>query len=303
MRDWLRLVRLPNLATAVADPLAGWLVCSQVREIGWLPVEAWCGLGAAVCLYAAGMVLNDVEDVALDRVERPERPLPRGAIDVAVARRVAHGLFGAGALATCGAAVASRSPWPALVGAVLTAAVWLYDTGARRTVAGPAVMGSCRGLSWLLGMTAAGGPHGLQDWAIPVGMAVYVGGITLFARDEAGRSRGATLAGGLGLMLAGLVVAAAAVWWPVVAGGPLARTGTNWLLLWSLLAASVTVRCAVALADPSPRNVRTAVGNAIMSIITLDAALVYAACGPAWAVVVLGLLPVFLLGKRLVPPT
>ena len=260
-------------------------------------------MAAAVCLYAAGMVLNDVEDVTVDREERPERPLPRGAIDVAVARRAAHGLFAAGALAACGAAVASGSPWPAFVGAALTAAVWLYDTAARRTAAGPAVMGSCRGLSWLLGMTAAGGPFGPQDWAIPLGMAVYVAGITLFARDEAGRSRGATLAGGLGLMLVGLVGAAAAVWWPLVVDGPSAGPVMNWLVLWSLLAASVVVRAAAALADPGPRNVRTAVGNAIMSIITFDAALVYAACGATWAIVLLALLPVFLLGKRLVPPT
>jgi hypothetical protein len=49
--------------------------------------------------------------------------------------------------------------------------------------------------------------------------------------------------------------------------------------------------------------VRAAVGNAIMSIITLDAVLVLAACGERWAVVVLALLGWFLLGRRLVPPT
>jgi len=40
-----------------------------------------------------------------------------------------------------------------------------------------------------------------------------------------------------------------------------------------------------------------------MSIITLDAILVLAACGEPWALVVLLLLGVFLAGRRIVPPT
>jgi hypothetical protein len=49
--------------------------------------------------------------------------------------------------------------------------------------------------------------------------------------------------------------------------------------------------------------VRQAVGNAIMSIITLDAVLVLAACGEPWAIVVLTLLGPFLFGRQLVSPT
>jgi hypothetical protein len=57
------------------------------------------------------------------------------------------------------------------------------------------------------------------------------------------------------------------------------------------------------LVDPTPSRVGLAVGNAIMSIITLDAVLVLARCGERWAVAVLCLLVWFLLWKRLVPPT
>jgi hypothetical protein len=45
------------------------------------------------------------------------------------------------------------------------------------------------------------------------------------------------------------------------------------------------------------------VGNAIMTIITLDAALVLAAAGEGWAIVGFLLLLPFLLGRRLIPPT
>jgi len=306
MIAWLRLVRLPNLATAAADALAGYLVCAGLRVVEWPPAACGWAVLASLGFYAAGMVLNDVYDVAIDRTERPERPLPKGAIGVAAAASVGHLLMAVGAAAACAAAFASGAPWPAFVGAALTVTVWLYDRHAKHTAAGPVVMGACRGLNWLLGMTAAGGPTHAHEWAIPAGMAAYVAGITLFARDEAGRSRVATLAAGTLGMALGLAIAAGHVWLPLATGvgpGPTRIPAPTWLLLWSVLAGSVLARAAVAIADPSAARVRAAVGNAIMSIITLDAVLVLASCGESWAVVVLALLGVFLAGRQLVPPT
>jgi 4-hydroxybenzoate polyprenyltransferase len=306
MLHWLRLVRLPNLATAAADSLAGYLVCAGPTAIGAPPPACWLAVLASLGFYAAGMVLNDVFDLALDGVERPERPLPSGAIAVGRAAAVGMLLLIAAAASACGAAVVAGTPWPAVVGASLTAAVWLYDRQAKRTVAGPAVMGACRGLNWLLGMTAAGGPADGYEWLIPVGMAIYVAGITCYARDEAGRSRQGTLATGTVLMITGLALAAGFVWPPLSEGIGLAGSRISagtWLALWGVLAASVVTRALVGIADPSPRRVRAAVGNAIMAIITFDAVLVLAARGESWAIVVLLLLAFFLLGRRLVSPT
>jgi 4-hydroxybenzoate polyprenyltransferase len=306
IRDWLRLLRLPNLATAAADVLAGFLVVARPQALELPPAACWWAVAAGLCLYAGGIVLNDVCDVELDRVERPERPLPAGAIAVRTAARVAAALLALGAAAACGAAVAGRTPWPAAVGAALTAAIWLYDRHAKATPLGPVVMGSCRGLAWLLGMTAAGGPSGPAEWAIPGGMAAYVAGITLFARDEAGRSPRPTLVAGWLLMLGGLAIAAAHVWLPMRTGHPVAGQplpAATWFLLWGLIAGSILLRGLPAIVDPAAHRVRAAVGNAIMSIITLDAILVLASCGDRWAVVVLALLVPFMLGRRLIPPT
>jgi 4-hydroxybenzoate polyprenyltransferase len=305
MLAWLRLVRLPNLATAAADSLAGFLVVSQLTELGWPPAVCWLAVLASLCFYAAGMVLNDVYDLAIDREERPERPLPSGAIPVRRAAVVGNLLMAAGAVAACGAAVVASSPWPALVGAALTAAIWLYDRHAKHTVAGPAVMGACRGLNWLLGMTAAGGPSAVPQWAIPLGMGVYVAGITLFARDEAGRPRLAALLTAMATMIAGLAVAAGFVWLPMLDGVTRVASlpSQTWLACWGLLAASILARAARAIATPLPSLLRAAVGNAIMAIITLDAVLVLAACGERWAIVVIMLLAWFLAGRRLVSPT
>jgi 4-hydroxybenzoate polyprenyltransferase len=317
MRAWLRLIRLPNLATAVADSLAGFLVCAGVQQIDWLPPAACWAIAASVCLYAAGMILNDVFDVDIDRAERPERPLPSGAIGLQTAALAGHGLLAAGVAAAVAAAVARGQIWPAVTGAILAAAVWLYDRHLKHhVVLGPATMGACRGLNWLLGMTAAGGPFADQ-WLVPVGMAVYVAGITLFARHEASAGAGAdkhadsattalVLRAGAATMILGLAIAAGPVWQAAGAGRPLPGspvTTGNWLLLWGIIAASVLVRALPALVTAEPKPIRAAVGNAIMSIITLDAILVLAYAGERWAVVVLALLVWFVLGKRIVPPT
>ena len=93
-------------------------------------------MAAVVALYAAGMVLNDVCDVELDRRERPERPLPSG--DVSVAAAALAGV----ALLAAGVALWPRS-WPGRSvrpgrrssAAGLAAAVWLYDRHAKGTPA------------------------------------------------------------------------------------------------------------------------------------------------------------------------
>ena len=76
MLAWLRLVRVPNLATAAADPLAGFLIVAGLRELAWPPVACGLAVAAVVAIYAGGMVLNDWCDLELDRRERPERPSP-----------------------------------------------------------------------------------------------------------------------------------------------------------------------------------------------------------------------------------
>ncbi|MFM8891381.1 MAG: hypothetical protein ACKOTB_07120, partial [Planctomycetia bacterium] len=172
---------------------------------------------------------------------------------------------------------------------------------------GPAVMGSCRGLNWLLGMTAAAGPTAASQWLLPLGMGVFVMGVTVYARDEAGESRAAPLAAGMLIMLVGLTTAGLAPWVAAREGDTdawLAHTRLpQWTMLWSMLVASILLRGLLGILDPGAGRVQQAVGNAIMSIITLDAVLVLAFCGEPWAVALLLLLVPFLLGRRLASPT
>ena len=76
---YLQLLRLPNVFTAIADVLMGFLVTHAVIQ----PGEGWILALLAttsVLLYMAGMVLNDVFDADVDARERPWRPIPSGRV-------------------------------------------------------------------------------------------------------------------------------------------------------------------------------------------------------------------------------
>ena len=105
LKPYLQLVRLPNLFTAAADPLAGFLLVGGALTEGrlWMPLAL-----TGVAIYAAGMVLNDVFDYQVDLVERPSRPLPFGLISRGFATGLGIGLL---LLGCCLAAVAGCRAW------------------------------------------------------------------------------------------------------------------------------------------------------------------------------------------------
>src|SRR2546427_505844 len=74
----LALVRPPNVFTAVADSAAGLLLARRAGPVAGDP-GLWC-LAASACLYLGGIALNDYFDREVDAVERPERPIPSGAV-------------------------------------------------------------------------------------------------------------------------------------------------------------------------------------------------------------------------------
>src|SRR5262249_1806408 len=89
----------------------------------------------------------------------------------------------------------------------LVAAILLYDGWLKRFWPGPIVMGACRVLNVLLGMSAAG----TFGWPLGAHLALVVGlyivGVTWFARTEARTSKKALLMGAAGVMLAALLLA------------------------------------------------------------------------------------------------
>ncbi|MER5984533.1 SCO3242 family prenyltransferase [Streptomyces sp. NPDC001787] len=149
-RAWAELLRVSALFTVPGDALAG------TAAAGLRPGRGTAlAVGASLCLYEAGMALNDWADRDEDAVDRPHRPIPSGRIAPAAA------LGAAGALTAAGLALAARAGRPALlVASGLAATVWAYDLRLKHTKAGPAAMAAARGLDLLLGATASAGAAG-----------------------------------------------------------------------------------------------------------------------------------------------
>jgi hypothetical protein len=153
-------------------------------------------------------------------------------------------------------------------------------------------------------MVVGGSPLMLL-WMIPCGIGVYIGGITLFAHDEVSGGNRKKLFFGALIMLLGLILAGLS---PLLVMKMKQSEFPIWLMqgrlimwcaLWGVLGFYILARCGQAIVNPVPHRMQAAVGNAIMSIITLDAVIVLAFCGEQWAVVILALLVWFVLGRRI----
>ncbi|HRR33078.1 MAG TPA: UbiA family prenyltransferase [Kiritimatiellia bacterium] len=181
---WFRLLRLPNLLTVPGDPIAGTLLAAAALSRTPDVLATAAAAGASLCLYAFGLILNDLMDIGADRLERPDRPLPSGAITVPQARMAAI------AMALSGLNLALTAGRPSLYAAVVLATlILLYNGGVKRIpVVGALTMGLCRGTSLSLGALTLGTPafvgHGGLVLLAAVGLTLCVAAFSALAAHE-----------------------------------------------------------------------------------------------------------------------
>lgn len=181
---WFQLVRLPNLLSVPGDPWAGLALASLASETS--PGLWRYALVAVIslCLYAAGLILNDLHDESADKEQRPERPLPSGRISRPAAARLCTSLMALGAV--CALPLGRPAFLAALVLVALVVAYNLQFKGNRTNAS--VCMGLCRGCSVLVGAAAAG--RGVAAVVAAVGVTVYIAAVTWIA---AGENRAQTL--------------------------------------------------------------------------------------------------------------
>lgn len=287
---YLQLFRLPNVFTAVADVVMGFLFVQLVG--GPYPISTLLLLVASSCLlYTAGMVLNDVFDFEVDAKERPHRPLPSGRINLPWARKLGQSMLAAGVVLAWFA-----SPTSGMVALLLAVAIYAYDGLLKKTPVAPIVMGSCRFLNVLLGMSCATTFLQPDQLIVACGLGMYVAGITWFARCEAKDSDRRMLTFGFAVMMLGIAVLGSMAWFTekrLLVDGPF-----MWLTLLTLIMISVVRRCVTAIANPLSEHVQQAVKHSIFTLVVLDAAVVLAIAGAPYAIAVLCLLiPTTTLGR------
>jgi len=290
--DLAELVRLPAALTVPGDSLAG--ATAAGRPLGrrglLMPV-------ASVSLYWAGMALNDYADRELDRIERPERPIPSGRVRPGQAFALATALTATG----LGAAAVAGGRRGLGTAAVLAGVVWSYDLVLKDTVAGPVAMAAARGLDVILG--AGGAARATAPAVLPAALlAAHTASVTVLSRGEVHGTRPqvarAVTAGTL------LTAAASAVRLrrPSEAPGPRGRRLVP-VALSGLFAWHVGRAQAAAVATPDAGTVRRATGAGIRGMIPLQAALAARAGSPRAAVALLAMGPVARAASKAVSPT
>ncbi|MQY05971.1 SCO3242 family prenyltransferase [Actinomadura macrotermitis] len=267
-RDLAELVRAPAALTVPGDSLAG-------GARGLAPALA------SVCLYWAGMALNDYADRELDAKERPERPIPSGRVTPARALGVASGLTAAG-LAL--AAVQGRRTLA--MAAPLAAVVWSYDLLLKDTPAGPAAMAAARGLDVLLGGA---------DSAAAGAVAAHTFGVTVLSRGEV--TGGSAARAGVALAATGAAAALAARH-----TGPRRDRAARYGLL-AAYAGTVGAAQLKAAREPDAATVRAGVGASILGVLPLQAGLIAGRGRPVAAAAVAALHPLARRLARKVSPT
>ncbi len=294
-RIWglIRLLRPPNLPTAVADILAGsaivglWSDWQGLHQIlAHIPAGLpWLVL-STICLYGGGVALNDYFDAELDAHERPERPIPSGV----VSRRLA-GVWSAIWLLMGVLAAIQVSLLSGLVALVVVILVISYDAWTKhKDWLGPINMGLCRGANLCLGMSLV--PLALWHWAplalLPI---LYITAITLISRGEvAGGDRSnITAALSIYVVVAIVLIALISSYSDRVVAGILFVVFFVLLILPPLMKARRTL---------AALDVRSAVKAGVLALIPLNACLAAAFAHWTLALGVLLLLPIsFALGK------
>jgi 4-hydroxybenzoate polyprenyltransferase len=281
---YLQLMRVSNVFTAMADVLAGYFIVGGTAGPGAL----LCLLASSAAIYAAGCVLNDLCDFDLDSRERPGRPLPSGEVSRNEAWVLVFLLFGTGLSA---AFLAGRAAFTLAV--LLAALVVLYDGRTKSLeLTGPANMAACRGINFILGMSANLPGAGLL-WFFPLLSFLYVFALTVLSRFEVEEKgfakKGRLVFGGWTCVMLVLACVSSAA----------APSGAGIAFLCALVLWTGPPLFS-ALWKPSPKIIGRAVKTLILGIPLLDA--VYAAGIRGWVfgfAVTLCLVPAVLLSRRL----
>ena len=94
MRPWITILRPLNLFQATLAVVLTTAFLGEMEQTAILALLIF----SVITINAGGNIINDIYDLEIDRINRPDRPLPSGAMTVTQARFYLIILFGAGSL-------------------------------------------------------------------------------------------------------------------------------------------------------------------------------------------------------------
>ena len=153
-RGLLDLIRPVNCAMIGFAVVVGAFV-SKPSSIPWLQLVLGFFTGFFVCAYS--MSVNDVYDLEVDRVNRPDRPLPAGRVSVTTAARLSYATLAAGIACS----LLSLNPLAVIIAAAYAFLSWLYNSRAKKTgLPGNLIVASSLAIPFIYGGAVSGGSIG-----------------------------------------------------------------------------------------------------------------------------------------------
>ena len=279
LRAFAELTRPANVVTALSDIMAGLAIVGFT--FGSLDYQFYPALFlglSSMCLYAGGVVFNDIFDHELDATERPERALPSGRI------KRSEAIFGGIILLSLGIFLAFwQSRLSGIIAILITLLALFYDwKGKHMRVFGPINMGLCRAYNLLLGMSVY--ELGvLEHFPVILIPLIYIAAITLVSRGEVHGGKATTLyfAGFLFLL-----VHASQLYFAEKIEFALVFVLAHFILIFRKLR--------IAILEPIGKNIGLTVKTGVLTLILMNAAWVASSGQWIMALFVLALLPVSL---------
>ncbi|RYU97247.1 UbiA-like protein EboC [Emticicia agri] len=280
IKPYLQLTRPANIITAISDILAGIAIAGfsfSLNQIDLWKAAFLCM--ATVGLYGGGIVFNDIFDLELDKIERPERVIPSGKISKEKAT-----VFGV-LLLTMGITMAwLNSPASAMIALAVAICALVYDKfGKHHSFLGPINMGLCRGGNLILGISIIETAIN-HWWLISILPICYIAAITMISRGEVHGGNKATLyfAAFLYIVVSSVQLYVAFKLGNILLAAPF--VALHIYLIFNPLTKAI--------ANPIGPNIGKAVKAGVLSLIVMNAAWVSVSGNIIFALVVLCLLPV-----------
>ena len=288
LKEYLLLIRLPNVFTAPSNILAGYFAAVPLDKTNSgdlvLLVISSC------LLYIAGIVLNDYFDLDIDKKERPFRPLPSGTITKRHALAIA-----AGAILAANIVALLASSISGAISFAITAAIIAYDWRLKHGRFGPFAMGLPRLLNIILGASPTLLYLDTTSYAIlgtaSVSLFLYVVAITILSKKEVGDEKQPNSTMSF-LMVFGIICVIAAF-------GLLVKLQWVFIVNLSIFAMFMIVTFRQHISQRFP-SIQKAVRNMVISIIILDSIFISGTAGGSYGLATLLLIaPSIVLARRL----
>jgi geranylgeranylglycerol-phosphate geranylgeranyltransferase len=145
------LIRPVNCAMIGFAVVIGAFV-SRPPGIDWFQVGLGFFTGFFICAYS--MVVNDVYDVEVDRVNQPDRPIPSGRVSVREAVRISRLTLGLGLVC----AALSLNVLAVAIAVIYAGLSWAYNSRAKKSgLPGNLIVASSLAIPFIYGGAVAGG--------------------------------------------------------------------------------------------------------------------------------------------------